>query len=147
MNFFRQLDARNPNDPSEPTRWTVSEDAPKWVSTAVRDAHDGDLPRDWIYGIARHFFYECNDPNDEDFVSGFADRHVDIYTARLARWYADNCLSAVFANAESEAEDCESFGTKRGINDYLRAVQYHAVRSIAVRLSWHMRRAMRSDES
>lgn len=143
MSYFRALDKRNPDDPD---RWTVSDDAPEWVGDAVRDMHDHDAPSDWVYSISKRWFDKCVDPNDDDFAHEFADGCVDIYTTRLAQWYADHCLTGLFADAESEASDCGSFDLKQGINGYLMAVQYFAVRSIAERLAWHMRRAMGSEE-
>ena len=105
--------------------------APQWLHDAVRDAHAGDFPNDWIYrecrpratrsmrGVSR-MTTPCHE---------YADSRVDIYTRDLYQWAADMCLSDTYAGAESEAGDF--LGEESDTIKRLSAIQYCAIGAIA----------------
>jgi len=114
--------------------WTVRDDAPEWVTDAVREAHcsGADLPNDWIYEECADAFeaIECGDIADDDSIHEYADGRVDVYTRNLANWYAEFCLSDTLAQAESEVEDCGGYGDA-DVNKRIAMAQYFAIARIA----------------
>jgi hypothetical protein len=109
---------------------TLTDDAPEWLLTAIREAHRGDLPNDWIYAECKAAFeaYAARDLTTTDDLAEYADSRVDIYTKDLAQWYADMCLSDTFAQAEDVANDCPPFDDMR---KRIAAIQYFAIAAIA----------------
>jgi hypothetical protein len=108
----------------------TKDDCPEWLKDAIQEAHQGDLPNDWIYSVCDAACCAIDDDEltDEDSLHEWADGQVDIYTKDLATWYADMCNSSTFSNAEGEAEDagCES----SDIDERLKVIQYYAISSI-----------------
>lgn len=109
---------------------TLIDSRPEWLHNAVREAHSGDLPNDWIYLECRAACDAIDEGSlrDDDAMHEYADGRVDVYTQALYQWAADFCLSRVWAEAESEAED---FGVEGAIEDKLRSIQFCAIRRIA----------------
>ena len=118
---------------------TLADDRPDWLQEAVREAHQGTLPSDWIYAeckAAAEAFDEgvFDDCEDDDSVHEYVDGRVDVYTQALYRWAADFCLTETFSVADEEASDmddpemsaCEVDLAKRLSN-----IQYAAIRHIA----------------
>lgn len=74
--------------------YTLKDDAPEWLREAVYDAHNDEMPNDWVYDhldtFARHIDSLDADADLEDISHEMADGNVDIYTHDLNRWYADN---------------------------------------------------------
>lgn len=112
------------------------DDAPEFLLAAIRDAHQGDLPNDWIWRVC---FDVCiaidtgviNVDEGEwfDDCHGFANQNVEIYTRKLFQWLADVCLTTTFAQASEDADDV---GTEdSSIEGRVRLIQYFAIRRIA----------------
>lgn len=112
---------------------TLKDDAPPWLKEAVREAHQGDLPLDWIYAECAAAA-EAIDAGDldladaDDDVHAHADSRVDVYTKQLYQWAADHCLTDTWASAEQEARD---MGLPEETEQRIRAIQYAAVRHVA----------------
>jgi len=111
---------------------TLHDNRPEWLQEAVREAHQTDLPNDWIYETcsaaadAIDGGYLGADKYGDD-LHEWADGQVEIYTKPLLQWVADMCLSSTYSNAESEADDLGVGGdtVKRAM-----CVQYCAIRAI-----------------
>lgn len=119
--------------------WILVDDAPEWLKDAVREAHQGDMPNDWIYSEIRDVCQaiddgdlgldDCGDP-DHDKIHEYADGAVDIYTKGLYQWQADMCLTDTYSYAEEQLSEFggeASTGEKR-----ISALQYCAIEAIAV---------------
>lgn len=107
--------------------------APEWLQAAVREAHQGSLPSDWIYAeckAAVEAFDDgsLDDSEDDDSVHAHVDGRVDVYTQGLYQWAADFCLMPTWAAAEQEAED---MGMPDETERRVAAIQYAAIRHIA----------------
>jgi hypothetical protein len=131
MKISQHFEARK-RDNGE-TFYTLKDDAPEWLLSAVRDAHQGDAPDDWTWNECRAAADAIDDgildELDDDDVHDHADTRTEIYTRKLFQWAADMCLSSTYANAEDEANDL--VGDKATIEDRLRTIQYCAIRAIA----------------
>lgn len=114
------------------TYFSTSEGCPAWLRDAVREAHQGTLPNDWIYAECRAAVaaFDAGDLADEDGddVHGYVDGRVDVYTKDLYQWAADLCLTDTFAAAEEEARD---MGLPEETEDRIKWIQYAAVRHVA----------------
>ena len=115
--------------------YTLADDAPEWLKVAVREAHQGTLPNDWVYEACRDaaeavdsVVLDVEDDDDDD-VHSYADGQVDVYTKDLFQWAADFCLTDTWANAHQEARD---MGMRDGdLDRQVACVQYAALRHIA----------------
>lgn len=113
---------------------TLRDGAPKWLQEAIYDAHQGDMPNDWVYEECRAACDAIDDGSvdlKEQDVHEHADSRVDVYTGELAQWYADHCGSGVFSQAESDADDYGADASGKDINERLTLVQYCAIARIA----------------
>ena len=126
--------------------YTLVDDHPEWLQDAVREAHLGDLPNDWIYAECRAAV-EAFDANelDSDTVHEYADGRVDIYTRALYQWAADFCLTDMWSSAESEAADLGSNETEP--EKWIAMIQYCAIRSIAETMRAACEKSEESEES
>jgi hypothetical protein len=108
----------------------LKDDAPEWLRDAVYATCDG--ATDWVYEECEAACSAIDDGSltDDDGLHEHADGQVDIYTQKLAQWYADTCLSGVYSAAEQEAEDMGTEGSL-DVNRTLMTIQYCAIRSIA----------------
>jgi hypothetical protein len=71
----------------------LHDDAPQWLSDAVFEAHDGASPNNWVYEQCMHAVGVLDDGCvDDDEVA--ADL-VDVYTADLIAWLADDQMCRV----------------------------------------------------
>src|SRR5215472_11134227 len=87
-------------------RVVLAEGRPEWLYDAVRDAHQGTLPNDWIYEECRAAVKAFDDEvltDDDDSDHEYADGRVDTYTKDLFQWAANFCLTDTWAEAEQEA--------------------------------------------
>lgn len=91
----------------------LTDDAPEWLKVAVRDAHMGTLPNDWIYAECRAACeaIESGDLTRERFED-YADIRIDIYTSDLAKWEYDLKQTLLMAEARERLKDMSytSFG-------------------------------------
>ena len=104
----------------------LREGAPQWMADAVRVAHDGVLPNDWIYqacqeaadALAEALEYE---EDLHDAASEHAHSRTDIYPSDLCRWLAD------VVPAQDYCGEAMSYGlvdVSQGIIAVLQAGQY-----------------------
>jgi|HubBroStandDraft_2_1064218.scaffolds.fasta_scaffold00990_12 hypothetical protein len=113
---------------------TLADDAPEWLRSAVREAHHGTLPTDWIYAecLAAAEMFDAGDlvdsEEDDGDVHAYADSRVDVYTKTLYEWAADFCLTDTWAEAEQEAKD---MGLPEETEKRIAVIQYAAIRHIA----------------
>lgn len=109
--------------------YTLTDDAPEILKSAVRNAHFGDLPNDWVYDVAAEAWQEAtrHGLTSED-VPQYADGLVSVYTKEIYQWAADMCLTYTYSAAKDMAEDC---GALTGDPEkQLRAIQYFATEAI-----------------
>lgn len=120
--------------------WTLTDDRPEWLLDAVREAHHGALPSDWVYAEARAVCeaIDCEDLDFdgrawEDSLHEYVDARVDIYTSDVFQWAAELANSSLFADAEERANDVGVEGAFKegGVVKVLQVIQYHAIESIA----------------
>lgn len=102
-------DERNePNEMGEKTFTKLVDEAPQWITDAIRDAHEGGeiFPHDWIYAecsaMADHM-NETEPDSWDDAVSEWADGRVDVYNNVRARWLASHlAFGAIVDEAVAE---------------------------------------------
>jgi len=125
--------------------YSLHESAPEWLYSAIRDAHAGSLPNDWVYNIAHSFLYDYARLNwDEDICHEWCDNQVDVYTSDLYAWSAAFCNSELFAIGEETLGELgagQSLGVG-GCEKTLRVVQFGAIEHIM----WTMFRAVDLNE-
>lgn len=131
-NFASHFETKTRADSTQPGEHftTLSESRPAWLQEAVREAHQGDLPVDWIYAeckAAVEAFDEGYFTDDEDTVHAHTDGRVDVYTQALYQWAADFCLTNTWTEAESEAQD---MGLPEETEKRIACIQYAAIRHI-----------------
>jgi len=122
---------------------SLVEGRPEWLHEAVRVAHQGDLPSDWVYAACRAACDAIDegsitrDGDDDDGLHEFANAQVDVYTEERFKWAAHACLSSLYASAEEEAEELGAKDSST-IADRLGTIQYCALRAIAatIRDAW-----------
>lgn len=107
------------------TFYTLADGAPEGLLEAIREAHHGTLPNDWIYEECKAAFE--GDLTDSDALHEYADGRVSIYTKELFQWNADMCLTALYRYAEDEASDLGG----ASIEDRVKVIQFCAIRMIA----------------
>jgi len=109
---------------------TLADSRPGWLHEAVRTAHQGTLPNDWIYAEceAAALAFDDGQLDDEDDVHMYVDGRIDIYTKDLYQWAADFCLTDTWAEAEVEARD---MGLPEETEKRIACIQYAAIRHIA----------------
>lgn len=116
--------------PKATTFMSLRDNAPYWMIQAVRSAHNGDLPNDWIYAEC---YAACKAIDEgyltEDLEGQYSDGRVDIYTNDVMQWAADMCLSATFSEAEETMRECG--GAKDSVSATITSIQYFAISSIA----------------
>jgi hypothetical protein len=127
--FFKKLD-RKPEEPAS-RAVTLTENRPEWLFDAVRDAHDGTLPNDWIYEECQAVCDAIDDGSlaTDDDIHEHADGRVDVYTQNRFGWAECFCLQSLFAEAEEQAKDCG--GESTDVAEHLGRVQYFAIERIA----------------
>jgi hypothetical protein len=122
---------------------TLKDGHPKWLQEAIREAHRGLLPDDWIYGECAAVC-EAVDAGDLaapdesgdldgdclDALDSFVEGRVDIYTKEIFAWAHRMCLTDLFAEAEERARDG---GLEEGVDTAKRlsAIQACAIYIVA----------------
>ena len=85
----------------------LKDNAPEWVSDAVRKAHGERLPCDWIYkqcdsiasDIRQAIVHDDREPVD---IADHLEIEPDIYTASLTAWLADHLDNLNYCNEWAE---------------------------------------------
>jgi hypothetical protein len=111
--------------------YTLKEGAPEWLHAAIRDAHQGDLPNDWIWATCLAACEAIDEKllSEEDDAHEFADGQVEIYTKALYQWAADMVGTSTYS--EAEAQEREMGARSDTIEERFRAIQYFAIETIA----------------
>ena len=123
-------------DESDATFVRVVEGAPAWVLEAVRKAHQGTLPSDWVFAecaAAAEAIDDCDDDalaceDGGDWITDHAGERVDVYTKVLFQWATDFCLTEIFGDAEEHAEGM--FDPHADTSKRLGVIQFCAIESI-----------------
>ena len=111
---------------------TCIDTTPEWLAAAIRDAHQGDMPSDWIFETIKATCEAIDDgPFDADSIGEFADANLEIYTKALYQWAADMCGSSTYSAAEEQASEVGSCDANASIEDRIRVIQYYAIQYIA----------------
>lgn len=108
----------------------VKEGAPnaEFILQYVREAHDGRLPDDWVYGTFADLLsniseYDVETPDDLDNVRHeIVDSYVDVYTHELTKW-----LHSSVHNVEYLGRVQEEYGTETDGYRLLAMAQYMAI--------------------
>jgi hypothetical protein len=112
---------------------TLKDSAPKWLQEAVREAHNGALPCDWVYAECEAACQAIDE--DEKYLTNetheYADSRVDIYTHDVYQWLVNIGQTSIFSEAEEEARGAEAFGHDATIEKRIQVIQYYAILRIA----------------
>lgn len=116
---------------SDETITTLRDDAPSWMTCAVRAAHDalgGRLPGDWEYAACEGVADALVDlaPADADAARAsahdVADGLVDVYNSARSEWLADDLRNATLVDEAcfglGVSADADTF-TRIGLGQYL----------------------------
>lgn len=110
------------------TFYSLNDDAPGWLLSAVRDASRSDIS-DWLWEACYHAALRIDDGDviEGDTSHEWADVETEIYTQKLFQWAATHCLTDTWAEAEAEAKE---LGADKGLSDQISTIQYCALRYI-----------------
>lgn len=112
---------------------TLTDDSPEWLIKAVRDAHGGGLPKDWVWETCQDTCLAIDEGilslSGNIDVHAFADSGVDVYNSLLVKWFADMHGTMLYEVAEMRAE--ELFNKKSLIIEQIAVIQYCAIAHIA----------------
>ena len=129
----------------------LTDDAPEWLTDAVRDAHDGESPDDWRYETlaaiaARIDEYEQygSDSMGSLDVAAFdiADGLTDVYTHNLLLWVAGNLNRTFYVDELLEAES-----NAQSLCMLLMAAQCECIRQMVEVLITAVREVSDADQS
>ena len=67
----------------------LKDGAPDWLADAVEEAHDGELPNDWRYGMCESICQILEEDGLDPDTWEIADRVAEVYTGRLLGWLND----------------------------------------------------------
>lgn len=88
---FEHKERDQPNEFGDKDFVSLRKGSPEWMTDAVRTAHDGIMPNDWIYAACNSMADHMAEREPEewdDAVSEWADGEVDVYNAARTRWLA-----------------------------------------------------------
>ena len=121
---------------------TLRDDAPEWLQDAIREAHQGTMPNDWIYAECEAAWDAYTDQEARPDEHEHADGRVDVYTKALYQWAADMCLTDLYSEAEQSAAE---LGPEGDMSQRLTSLQYCAIEMIAATI-WDAIEANAADE-
>ena len=103
--------------------WTLKASRPQWLQDAVRDAHAGESPNDWRYGICHgicEYIDNCDmDETDEVDTFHIADSLVDIYTHDRILWLAERSSRTEYCDEAMDYCEPDSFVDAIGVGQFL----------------------------
>lgn len=108
----------------------LSDAAPEWLSEAVQEAHDGELPNDWRYKVCAFVaesIDEANEDGEEFDPTNIADSLVDVYTHDLIAWLAGNVRRVADVDQAMEQGQVGN----GGIEEQIRFGQYFVIEQMA----------------
>lgn len=125
--------------------FALREGSPQWMTDAIREAHDDELPNDWRYAkcseLADHIS-ECaadgmtvDEIREETNVSAM---EPDVYTSDLLSWYANNVSRLGYAD-----QAAKEWGQSDDIDGQLRDGQAFAINQMFNALLWAIERDVR----
>ena len=115
---------------SRETYYALKDGAPSWLQEAIHEAHQGDLPSDWVYETCYATCVAIDDEAlDENGTHEFADSQVDFYTRDRFQWAAEMCHSHAYAAAEEQQREMGETDTP--IEERLGVIQFFAIETIA----------------
>jgi hypothetical protein len=105
--YFERATRGRENGPDQEgsTFVRLTDDAPEWLTDAVREAHDGELPDDWRYETCeliasmldeRPEWLESDD--DSDLAHEIADSLTDVYNFDRLTWLAGSLIRPDYVN-------------------------------------------------
>jgi hypothetical protein len=101
----------------------LADGTPAWLSKAVQEAHGDELPNDWRYATCRRIVDSLGeDPDVETWEH--AGALVDVYTADLLAWLADNTGRTGWVD---EVLEEDVWDKSLGIAGLLGAAQYACI--------------------
>lgn len=116
----------------------LKDNAPEWVSDAVRAAHGERLPCDWIYqqcdsiasDIRQAIVHDDREPED---IADYIEIEPDIYTANVTAWLADHLDNLNYCNqyATEFGFDNSNEAPTDQVTSLISGGQYLAKREIA----------------
>lgn len=102
---------------------TLVEDTPTWLRDLIMDAHDGEMPNDWRYGICADIARAFDEPDGID-PDELVDSLVDTSTFDLISWMGDNL--ARVGDVDS-ANDDYGWSHDHGVIGMIRLGQYSVI--------------------
>lgn len=127
--FFKKLDRKPEGCASRAV--TLKTKHPEWLQAAIRDAHRGTLPNDWIYEECQAACDAIDEGSltDDDSLHEHSDGRVDVYTQARFEWQAQFCLTETYSEAEAEAS--ELWAEDSAMEAKVGTIQYCAIQYIA----------------
>lgn len=108
--------------------------APDWMRDAVREAHGGMLPDDWLYGCMPTFAETIADADDiEDAARDAADACVDTYDSDLLAYLGGG-------DRWERVDEAMAEHAPRTLGDAIRLAQYEEAQEAYARLVWALER-------
>lgn len=104
---------------------THTDDAPEWLTDAIYEAHDGELPNDWRYEHCRWIAQRIDEGETETY--DIADALTDTYTHDLMAWVSDYTR---WAYCDVHLED-GSVDASKGMEHIVRTAQFYVLVNMA----------------
>lgn len=113
--------------------YSLKHGSPQWMVDAIREAHGGIMPNDWIYEHCSRVadqMVDCDPEEWEDSIGEWADGLVDVYNADRTAWLASHLDFAAFVDDAVE----ELGHSGQGIFGDIGYGQYRCIEGIASEL-------------
>lgn len=103
--------------------WALKASRPQWLWDAIIEAHAGESPNDWRYGICYgicEYIDNCDtDETAEIDTSHIADSLVDVYTHDRILWLSERVSRTEFCDEAMDYYDPDSLVDAIGIGQFL----------------------------